>query len=79
MNIVPACCGGPCAPTGAACSILPPVTYHGHLLVDGGVMNNLAGGMMREHAMGAGPIIACDVTGEIDLKARDDRYGERPW
>ena len=26
-----------------------------------------------------GPIIACDVTGEIDLQARDDRYGERPW
>ena len=29
--------------------------------------------------MGAGPIIACDVTGELDLQARDDRYGERPW
>jgi len=59
--------------------ILPPVTYHGHLLVDGGVMNNLPVDVMREHAMGAGPIIACDVTGEIDLQARDDRYGERPW
>jgi NTE family protein len=59
--------------------ILPPVTYHGHLLVDGGVMNNLPVDVMREHAMGAGPIIACDVTGELDLQARDDRYGERPW
>ena len=59
--------------------ILPPVTYHGHLLVDGGVMNNLPVDVMREHSMGAGPIIACDVTGEIDLQARDDRYGERPW
>ena len=59
--------------------ILPPVTYHGHLLVDGGVMNNLPVDVMREHAVGAGPIIACDVQGEIDLQARDDRYGERPW
>ena len=59
--------------------ILPPVTYHGHLLVDGGVMNNLPVDVMREHASGAGPIIACDITGELDLQARDDRYGERPW
>jgi NTE family protein len=59
--------------------ILPPVTYHGHLLVDGGVMNNLPVDVMREHAMGAGPIIACDVTGELDFQAHDDRYGERPW
>ncbi|HWY62355.1 MAG TPA: patatin-like phospholipase family protein [Rhizomicrobium sp.] len=59
--------------------ILPPVTFHGHLLVDGGVMNNLPVDVMREHAMGAGPIIACDITGELDLQARDDRYGERPW
>ena len=59
--------------------ILPPVTYHVHLLVDGGVMNNLPVDVMREHALGAGPIIACDVTGELDLQARDERYGERPW
>lgn len=56
--------------------ILPPVTHHGHLLVDGGVMNNLPVDVMRQHA--AGPIIASDVTGEIDLQVRDDRYGERP-
>jgi NTE family protein len=59
--------------------ILPPVTHHGHLLVDGGVMNNLPVDVMREHATGAGPIIACDITGELDLQARDERYGERPW
>jgi NTE family protein len=57
--------------------ILPPVTHHGHLLVDGGVMNNLPVDVMR--VRGAGPIIACDVQGEIDLKAADERYGERPW
>ena len=59
--------------------ILPPVTHQGHLLVDGGVMNNLPVDVMREHAPAAGPIIACDITGEIDLQARDERYGERPW
>jgi NTE family protein len=56
--------------------ILPPVTHHGHLLVDGGVMNNLPVDVMRQHE--TGPIIASDVTGELDLQARDDRYGERP-
>jgi len=43
------------------------------------VMNNLPVDVMREQAPGAGPVLACDITGEIDLKARDDRYGERPW
>ncbi|MBV9420917.1 MAG: patatin-like phospholipase family protein [Alphaproteobacteria bacterium] len=57
--------------------ILPPVTYHGHLLVDGGLMNNLPVDVMAERS--SGPIIASDVTGELDLKARDDKYGERPW
>src|SRR5208282_262110 len=56
--------------------ILPPVTHHGHLLVDGGVMNNLPVDVMAENSHG--PIIASDVTGEIDLHASDDRYGERP-
>jgi NTE family protein len=57
--------------------ILPPVTHHGHLLVDGGVMNNLPVDVMAASAHG--PIIASDVTGEVDLHVTDDRYGERPW
>jgi NTE family protein len=57
--------------------ILPPVTHNGHLLVDGGVMNNLPVDVMAERQ--SGPIVACDVTGEIDLKAHDSKYGERPW
>ena len=57
--------------------ILPPVTHHGHLLVDGGSMNNLPVDVMASGAHG--PIIASDVTGELDLQARDPRYGERPW
>ena len=56
--------------------ILPPVTHHGHLLVDGGVMNNLPVDVMSTRAKG--PIIASDVTGELDLRATDSRYGERP-
>jgi len=56
--------------------ILPPVTHHGHLLVDGGVMNNLPVDVMAQHS--AGPIIASDVTGELDLRVADSRYGERP-
>jgi NTE family protein len=56
--------------------ILPPVTHHGHLLVDGGVMNNLPVDIIAQQARG--PIIASDVTGELDLRASDDRYGERP-
>jgi len=58
--------------------ILPPVTYRRHLLVDGGVMNNLPVDVMAAHRHG--PIIASDVTGELDLHASDSRYGERsPW
>ena len=56
--------------------ILPPVTEEGgHLLVDGGVMNNLPVDVMAAEARG--PIIAVDVSGEIDLHADDERYGER--
>ena len=56
--------------------ILPPVTQDGgHLLVDGGVMNNLPVDVMAEEARG--PIIAVDVSGEIDLRAADPQYGER--
>jgi NTE family protein len=55
--------------------ILPPVTEGGHLLVDGGVMNNLPVDVMAAEARG--PIVAVDVAGEIDLRADDERYGER--
>jgi len=57
--------------------ILPPVTHNGHLLVDGGLMNNLPVDVMAERS--SGPIIASDVTGELDLKVQDSKYGERPW
>ena len=56
--------------------ILPPMAHHGHLLVDGGVMNNLPVDVMRER--NAGPLIASDMTSEMDMSVRDSRYSERP-
>jgi NTE family protein len=56
--------------------ILPPVPLRGHLLVDGGVMNNLPVDLMRKRRIG--PLIASDVTGVVDFSVRDNRYGERP-
>src|SRR5579872_5013386 len=55
--------------------ILPPIAEGGHLLADGGVMNNLPVDIMAEDARG--PIIAVDVSGEIDMRCEDDKYGER--
>ncbi len=55
--------------------ILPPVRFHNHLLVDGGVMNNLPVDVMAETVHG--PIIASDVTGEFDVQIEDEFYGER--
>ncbi len=49
--------------------IVPPVTAHGHLLVDGGVMNNLPVDLMRKRRIG--PLIASDVTDKIDFSVRD--------
>ena len=55
--------------------ILPPVIYRNHMLVDGGVMNNLPVDVMRE--LNPGPLLASDVTGEVDMRVADSRYGER--
>lgn len=56
--------------------IIPPVTLRGHMLVDGGVMNNVPVDLMRKRRIG--PLVASDVTGEVDFSVRDNRYGERP-
>lgn len=55
--------------------ILPPISEGGHLLADGGVMNNLPVDIMAADARG--PIIAVDIAGEMDIRCDDDRYGER--
>ena len=56
--------------------ILPPMPLRGHMLVDGGVMNNLPVDVMRGRRIG--PLIASDVAGEVDMSVHDSRYGERP-
>ena len=56
--------------------ILPPVPAEGgHLLADGGVMNNLPVDVMAAEARG--PIIAVDVSGAINLRTFDVDYGDR--
>jgi NTE family protein len=56
--------------------ILPPVSVNKHVLVDGGIMNNLPVDLMVR--LGNGPTIASDVSGHVDLQTDDDHYGERP-
>ncbi len=46
--------------------ILPPFARGLHLLVDGGVINNLPGGVMRQR--GAGSVIAVNVSAANDLR-----------
>ena len=59
--------------------ILPPVTHHGHLLVDGGVMNNLPVDVMREQARRGADHRLRHHRRTRSAGARTDRYGERPW
>ncbi len=47
--------------------VVPPVAWHGDLLVDGAVTNSLPTDVM--HALGRGPIIASDVSTEGSLRA----------
>ena len=51
--------------------ILPPVSYHGDLLVDGGVLNNMPFESMRDDAR-VGTVIAVDVSPAKGPAAPDD-------
>lgn len=51
--------------------VLPPVPFHGDLLVDGGVLANLPVQQMRDHS-GVGTIIAIDVSPTSGPAARTD-------
>ena len=53
--------------------IMPPVPFEGRLLVDGGVMDNLPGTVMREVC--GGDVIASDVSAPLRLKVD---YPEAP-
>ncbi|MGI9437368.1 MAG: patatin-like phospholipase family protein [Geminicoccaceae bacterium] len=56
--------------------ILPPMIEHGHVLVDGGVMNNLPTDVMRDWARG--PVVAIDV-GQVEaLVCKIKDYSEYP-
>jgi lysophospholipid hydrolase len=46
--------------------IAPPVPYHGDLLVDGGVLNNLPANIMRERCRGS--VVAVDVSAPVELR-----------
>jgi lysophospholipid hydrolase len=51
---------------------LPPICDNGHMLLDGGYLNNLPGDIIR--ALGADTVIAVDVGGEFDKVVAD--YGD---
>lgn len=57
--------------------IVPPVAWQGHLLVDGGVMNNLPVDLMAKRRVGL--LIASDVTGKVDFAVRNPVSGERKF
>jgi NTE family protein len=65
--------------TRASCSvpgIVPPVSYQGDLLVDGGVLNNLPTGLMRERCPGL--VLANDVSAEMVMAAGQDTRAALP-
>jgi predicted acylesterase/phospholipase RssA len=57
-------------------AIVTPVVDQGDLLVDGAILNNLPVDVMRE--VGAGVILAVDVSAEEDLAFADDAF-PTPW
>jgi NTE family protein len=66
--------------TRVSCSVpglLPPVPWHGDLLVDGGLLNNLPVEAMRERL--AGSVVAADVSVAVDLKVDEGLTAESSW
>lgn len=65
--------------TRASCSvpgIVPPVSYEGDLLVDGGVLNNLPTNLMRERCPGL--VLAVDVSAAMVMAAGQDTRAAVP-
>jgi predicted acylesterase/phospholipase RssA/CRP-like cAMP-binding protein len=56
--------------SGSVPGIFPPVPWHGDLLVDGGLTNNLPVDVMR--SLIGGSVVAVDVIPDIDLQASGD-------
>jgi NTE family protein/lysophospholipid hydrolase len=55
--------------------VLPPVSYDGDLVIDGGVLNNVPTDVMDRMSRG-GPIIAVDVAPEVDLERKYENTEE---
>jgi NTE family protein/lysophospholipid hydrolase len=51
--------------------VLPPVAERGDLLVDGGLLNNMPVDSMNR-LTGGGPVVAVDVSPDVDLRAEID-------
>ncbi len=62
--------------SGSLPGVLAPVLEEGQLLVDGGVLDNLPGGVMR--SLSGGPVIVVDVSPAVDLRADCERVPS-PW
>jgi len=63
-----------------SCSVpglLPPVPYHGDLLVDGGLLDNLPVAEMRRRL--GGFVAAVDVSVAVDLSVSTELAAEAPW
>ena len=63
-----------------SCSVpglLPPMPWKGDLLVDGGLLNNLPTGAMKERL--GGSVIAADVSIAVDLQVDDGLTTETSW
>lgn len=56
--------------------IAPPFVYHGELLVDGGLVNNLPTDVMSSY--GRGPVLASDVSSRVEMKL-EEADDERPY
>jgi len=54
--------------SGSLPGVLAPMLDEGQLLVDGGVLDNLPGDIMK--SLSGGPVVVVDVTPEEDLRAR---------
>jgi len=63
--------------SGSLPGIAVPVIFGSHLLVDGGLINNLPGDVMRRKC-GGGPVIAVNVSPQEDVGVGADGFPS-PW
>lgn len=59
----------------ASSRTVPPVAHEGDLLIDGGLLNNIPVDVMGR-LTGGGPMVAVDVSPDVDLRAEIDLGAE---